>query len=57
MAGRTRTQKKLAQRINLDYFKTLHGIPRWRRILSGDIRDRGPGMAGLACGGGKSDAV
>jgi hypothetical protein len=35
MAGRTRTQKKLAQRINLDYFKTLHGIPRWRRILSG----------------------
>src|SRR5260370_22209688 len=34
MAGRTRTTKKLAQRINLDYFKTLHGIPRWRRILS-----------------------
>jgi hypothetical protein len=35
MAGRTRSTKKLAQRINLDYFKTLHGIPRWRRILSG----------------------
>ena len=34
MAGRTRTQKKLAQRINLNYFKTLRGIPRWRRILS-----------------------
>jgi hypothetical protein len=34
MAGRTRTTKKLAQRINLDYFKTLHGIPRWRRILA-----------------------
>jgi hypothetical protein len=34
MAGRTRTTKKLAQRINLDYFKTLQGIPRWRRILS-----------------------
>src|SRR5258708_35741097 len=34
MAGRTRTTKKLAQRINLDYFKTVHGIPRWRRILS-----------------------
>jgi len=34
MAGRTRTTKKLAQRINLDYFKTLRGIPRWRRILS-----------------------
>ena len=34
MAGRTRTTKKLAQRIDLDYFKTLRGIPRWRRILS-----------------------
>ncbi len=34
MAGRTRTTKKLAQRINLNYFKTLHTIPRWRRILS-----------------------
>ena len=34
MAGRTRTTKKLAQRINLNYFKTLHGIPRWRRTLS-----------------------
>jgi hypothetical protein len=35
MAGRTRTTKKLAQRIDLNYFKTLRGIPRWRRILSG----------------------
>jgi len=34
MAGRTRTTKKLAQRINLNYFKKLRGIPRWRRILS-----------------------
>lgn len=34
MAGRTRTTKKLAQRINLNYFKELHGIPRWRRYLS-----------------------
>ena len=34
MSGRTRTTKKLAQRINLDYFKALQGIPRWRRILS-----------------------
>ena len=34
MAGRTRTTKKLAQRINLNYFQTLHGIPRWRRVLS-----------------------
>jgi len=34
MAGRTRTTKRLAQRIDLDYFKTLRGIPRWRRMLS-----------------------
>jgi len=34
MAGRTRTTKKLAQRINLNYFKAVRGIPRWRRILS-----------------------
>src|SRR5580700_8398060 len=34
MAGRIRTTKKLAQRINLNYFKALRGIPRWRRILS-----------------------
>ena len=35
MAGRLRTTKKLAQRIDLAYFKTLRGIPLWRRILSG----------------------
>lgn len=35
MAGRIRSTKKLAQRINLNYFKTLRGIPRWRRIFSG----------------------
>jgi hypothetical protein len=34
MAGRTRTTKKLAQRIDLNYFKRLYPIPRWRRILS-----------------------
>lgn len=34
MAGRTRTTKKLAQRINLEYFKKLQAIPLWRRILS-----------------------
>jgi hypothetical protein len=34
MPGRIRTTKRLAQRINLDYFKALRGIPRWRRILS-----------------------
>src|SRR4030088_59367 len=34
MPGRTRTTKTLAQRINLNYFKNLAPIPRWRRILS-----------------------
>ena len=34
MAGRTRTTKKLAQRIDLNYFKRLYPIPRMRRILS-----------------------
>src|SRR5437763_649268 len=34
MPGRTRTTKKLAQRIDRDYFKRLFTIPRWRRILS-----------------------
>jgi predicted CXXCH cytochrome family protein len=34
MAGRTRTTKKLAQRINRDYFKNNFAIPRWRRTLS-----------------------
>jgi hypothetical protein len=43
MAGRTRTTKKLAQRIDLNYFKKLRGIPLWRRILSGVFA-----IAGLA---------
>ena len=34
MAGRTRTTKKLAQRLNREYFKNLFPIPRWRRYLS-----------------------
>jgi hypothetical protein len=34
MARRTRSTKKLAQRIDLNYFKRLYPIPRWRRILS-----------------------
>jgi hypothetical protein len=46
MAGRTRTTKKLAQRINLDYFKTLRGIPRWRRILSAVFALLGLGWLG-----------
>ena len=57
MAGRTRTTKKLAQRINLDYFKTLRGIPRWRRILSGAFVIGGPGVARLVCAGGKPEAL
>jgi hypothetical protein len=46
MAGRTRTTKKLAQRIDLDYFKTLRGIPRWRRILSVVFTVAGVGWLG-----------
>src|SRR5713226_6954429 len=34
MLGRTRTTKKLAQRIDLNYFKKLFPIALWRRILS-----------------------
>jgi hypothetical protein len=34
MAGRTRTTKKLAQRIKLDYFKNSFPIPRWKKTLT-----------------------
>ena len=34
MAGRTRTAKALAQRIDMDYFKRLHPFRRWRLWLS-----------------------
>lgn len=34
MAGRTRTTKKLAQRIDRNYFKKSFPIPHWRRVLS-----------------------
>ena len=34
MAGRTRTTKKLAQRINRDYFKNRFALARWRHYLS-----------------------
>ena len=34
MPGRSRSTKKLAQRIDLNYFKRLYPIPRWRRTLS-----------------------
>src|SRR5580698_8710961 len=34
MAGRTRTTKKLAQRIDRAYFKKTFAIPYWRRVLS-----------------------
>lgn len=46
MPGRIRTTKKLAQRIDLNYFKTLRGIPRWRRILSGVFVMAGLGWLG-----------
>jgi Cytochrome c7 and related cytochrome c len=34
MAGRTRTTKKLAQRIDLHYFKRMYPLPRWKRLLT-----------------------
>jgi hypothetical protein len=34
MAGRTRTAKALAQRIDLNYFKRLHPFRRWKLALS-----------------------
>ena len=49
MAGRTRTTKKLAQRIDLNYFKRAYPIPRWRRILS--IAAAGLGLAWLGWAG------
>lgn len=49
MAGRTRTTKKLAQRIDLNYFKRAYPIPRWRRILT--IAAVGMGVAWLSWGG------
>jgi hypothetical protein len=49
MAGRTRTTKKLAQRIDLNYFKRVYPIPRWRRILS--IAVVGTGVAWLGWAG------
>ena len=41
MAGRTRTTKKLAQRIDRNYFKNLFPIPRWRWYLSGALTATG----------------
>src|SRR5207247_11305997 len=34
VAGRTRTAKSLARRIDMDYFKRLPPFRRWRLILS-----------------------
>jgi hypothetical protein len=48
MAGRTRTTKKLAQRIDLNYFKRAYPIPRWKRTLS--IAAVGIGVAWLGWG-------
>jgi len=44
MAGRTRTTKKLAQRIDLNYFKKRHRIPFLRSMLSVGLAG-----AGLVC--------
>ncbi|MEO5926750.1 MAG: hypothetical protein ABIR70_23250 [Bryobacteraceae bacterium] len=41
--ARTRSTKKLSQRIDREYFKRLYPIPRWRRILS--IAATGVGLA------------
>jgi predicted CXXCH cytochrome family protein len=49
MAGRNRTTKKLAQRIDLNYFKRAYPIPRWKRILS--IAAAGIGVAWLGWAG------
>ena len=46
MAGRFRSTKKLAQRIDLNYFKHLYPIPRWRRILSAGFVVLGVGWLG-----------
>ena len=37
MAGRTRNTKKLAQRIDRDYFKRVFPLRLWRRILSAGL--------------------
>jgi hypothetical protein len=55
MAGRTRTAKALAQRIDLNYFKRPHPFRRWRQYLSIAV----PAavlvwLAGSAAGGSKA---
>ena len=37
MAGRTRTTKKLAQRIDRNYFKNRFPMPRWRFYLAAGL--------------------
>ena len=46
MAGRIRTTKKLAQRINRDYFKNSFPIPSWRRTLTVVLVAAGLGWLG-----------
>lgn len=54
--ARTRSTKKLSQRIDREYFKRLHPIPRWRRILS--LAATGIGLAWIfAASVGNSGAV
>src|SRR5579864_5591351 len=56
MPGRTRTTKKLAQRIDLNYFKKVYSIPRWRRILSAAVTLLGVAWLGWAALSGKQQA-
>ncbi len=55
MAGRTRTAKALAQRIDLNYFKRSHPFRRWKLVLSMAV----PALVllwlgGMAAGGSKA---
>jgi hypothetical protein len=56
MQRRSRSTKKLAQRIDLNYFKRLYPIPRWRRLLSFGAVALGLAWLGLGAIGGKQQA-
>ena len=53
MAGRTRTTKKLAQRIDRNYFQRVFPIPHWRRVLSLVLTVGGLGWLGWSLVSGK----
>ena len=56
MAGRTRTTKKLAQRINLNYFRRSYPIPHWKRVLSIALSLAGLAWLGWDLTAGKQEA-